>query len=462
MDTQPRAFVPPHPIPSTEPPTALGLIRTVVRNPIEIWGEYVYNNPYAKAHFLHEHTLIANDPGLVRHILVDNHKNFRMSRMRQLILKPILQEGLITAEGEIWKRTRKTVAPVFAPRHIKGFADMMQERIETFLDRYRNGEGEVHDISIDMTDLTYEVLSKTLFTDEIASDGFDFAHDVDKLLASMGTVDPMDMLKAPKWVPRFRRIRGRRVLNKFRRVVDDTIEMRRAKMQADPGSVTDDFLTLLLRTEGPDGLSTQEIADNLITFIGAGHETTARSLGWTLYCLANAPHERMLVEEEIDRVLADNPPPIEWLDLMPRTRAAFEEALRLYPPAPSINREAIEAETFTLKDGKVIEIEKGMTVLVVTWVLHRHRDFWDNPDAFQPSRFWPENRDRIDRFQYLPFGAGPRVCIGATFSLQEAVIALALMLKEFRFEPTPGLAPWPVQKLTVQADKGLPMRVTRK
>jgi cytochrome P450 len=163
MDTQPRAFVPPHPIPSTEPPTALGLIRTVVRNPIEIWGEYVYNNPYAKAHFLHEHTLIANDPGLVRHILVDNHKNFRMSRMRQLILKPILQEGLITAEGEIWKRTRKTVAPVFAPRHIKGFADMMQERIETFLDRYRNGEGEVHDISIDMTDLTYEVLSKTLF-----------------------------------------------------------------------------------------------------------------------------------------------------------------------------------------------------------------------------------------------------------------------------------------------------------
>jgi cytochrome P450 len=110
----------------------------------------------------------------------------------------------------------------------------------------------------------------------------------------------------------------------------------------------------------------------------------------------------------------------------------------------------------------VIEIEKGMTVLVVTWVLHRHRDFWDNPDAFQPSRFWPENRDRIDRFQYLPFGAGPRVCIGATFSLQEAVIALALMLKEFRFEPTPGLAPWPVQKLTVQADKGLPMRVTRK
>ena len=107
-------------------------------------------------------------------------------------------------------------------------------------------------------------------------------------------------------------------------------------------------------------------------------------------------------------------------------------------------------------------IEKGTTVLVLPWTLHRHRLYWDNPNAFQPSRFWPENRDGIDRFQYLPFGAGPRICIGATFALQEAVIALALILKEFRMEPTPGLAPWPTQKLTVQPQNGLPMRVVRK
>ena len=108
------------------------------------------------------------------------------------------------------------------------------------------------------------------------------------------------------------------------------------------------------------------------------------------------------------------------------------------------------------------ERRAGTTVLVMPWVLHRHRLYWDNPNAFQPSRFWPENRGAIDRFQYLPFGAGPRICIGATFALQEAVIALALMLNEFRFEPTPGLAPWPVQKLTVQAQNGLPMRIVRR
>ena len=136
--------------------------------------------------------------------------------------------------------------------------------------------------------------------------------------------------------------------------------------------------------------------------------------------------------------------------------------MRLYPPAPSINRMAVEDEMFTFSDGEKLHIEAGNTVLVMPWVLHRHRQYWRNPNAFEPSRFWPENRGAIDRFQYLPFGVGSRICIGATFALQEAVIALALMLKEFRFEPTPGLNPWPVQKLTVQAQNGLPMKVVKR
>ncbi|WP_421855425.1 cytochrome P450 [Oricola sp.] len=459
MDTKPQPFVPPHPIPRTTPPSVIELIRTVVRNPVEIWGENCYTKPHVTATFMGERTLVANHPELVRHVLVDNPANFRMARMRQLILRPILRDGLISAEGEVWRRTRKVIAPVFTPRHIKGFADMMHSRIGEFLERYRTSTGEVHDISIDMTDLTYEVLSVTLFSDEIASDGFDFANDVNRLLSTMGRVDPMDMLKAPGWVPRFQRLRGRKVLRKFDGVVDDTIEMRRRKMAENPDAVNDDFLTLLLQREGPDGLSAQEIADNLITFIGAGHETTARALGWTLYLLANSPHDRALIEEEIDRVLAGNPPPVEWLELMPKTRAAFEEAMRLYPPAPSLNREAIEAETFTFKDGTVLEIEEGTTTLVIPWVLHRHREYWDNPDGFVPARFWPENRDRIGRFQYLPFGIGPRICVGATFSMQEGVIALAMLMREFRFEATPGLEPRPIQKLTMQAEHGLPMRV---
>jgi cytochrome P450 len=462
MDTQPQPFIPPHPTPRNRPPTRLELIRTSMRNPIEIWGEPSYTKSYIHVRFLGDTVLIANAPELIRHVLIDNAKNYRMARVRQLILRPILRDGLLTAEGEVWKRSRKAMAPVFTPRHIQGFADMMKARIETFLDRYRDGDGQVRDIGVDMTELTFEVLSATLFSDDMATDGNSFAEDVDRLLSTMGQVDPLDLLQAPEWLPRLRRLRGRGVLEKFRKVVRDTMAARREKMRQDPDSVPEDFLRLLLEAEKPGGLTAAEVEDNLITFIGAGHETTARALGWTLYCLANAPHERALVEEEIASVLADNPPPVEWLARMPKTRAAFEEAMRLYPPAPTINREAIEDETFTFKDGETIEIEKRTTVLVMPWVLHRHRMFWDNPDAFQPSRFWPENRDAIDRFQYLPFGAGPRICIGSTFALQEAVIALALILNEFRLEPTPGLNPWPVQKLTVQAQNGLPMRVVKR
>ena len=228
-------------------------------------------------------------------------------------------------------------------------------------------------------------------------------------------------------------------------------------MKRDPDGVPRDFLTLLLRAEGPDGLTRAEVEDNIITFIGAGHETTARALGWTIYCLAEAPWERDKVEGEIDAVLAREPDPTKWLDAMPLTRAAFEEALRLYPPAPSINREPIEPETW---NG--LYIPKYAAVLVMPWVVHRHRKLWDRPDAFMPERFHPENRDRIDRFQYLPFGAGPRVCIGASFAMQEAIIALAILLSRFRFDVTSQTRPWPVQKLTTQPQGGLPMQVSRR
>lgn len=462
MDTAPQPFVPPHPVPRTHIPTRLEVIRTVMRNPIELWGEPSYTLPYIQTRFLNESALICNHPELIRHVLVDNQKNYCMARVRQLILRPILRDGLLTAEGETWRRSRKAMAPVFTPRHIRGFADMMRTRADEYLDLYRGAAGTTRDISHDMTELAYEILAYTLFSDEVVADGVDFADDVDRLLSTMGRVDPLDLLKAPEWIPRIQRLRGKATLAKFRKVVRDTMDARRTSTRNDPDGEKSDFLSLLLNAEGPDGLTADEIEDNLITFIGAGHETTARALGWTLYLLANAPHERALIEDEIATVLADDPPPVEWLDRMPRTRAAFEEAMRLYPPAPSINRMAVEAEIFTFKDGTKVEIAAGTTVLVMPWVLHRHRLYWDRPNAFVPSRFWPENRDTIDRFQYLPFGVGPRICIGATFALQEAVIALALMLNEFRFEPTQGLAPWPVQKLTVQAQNGLPMRVVKR
>ena len=456
MDTKPAPFVPPAPTPRTSPPSLLELIRVVYRNPLELWGEPSYTKPWVSVTGIGGPLVIANDPGLIRHVLVDNARNYRMSTVRQKILRPILRDGLLTAEGGVGRRSRRARAPVFAPRHIAGFAPGMLRRSEEFAARYEPLP-VVSDIAQDMTMLTYEILAETLFSGEIAGSPGGFAKQVDHLFETMGRVDPLDLLRAPDWLPRITRLRGRRTLEYFRRLVAETIAMREARLKKGSTGVPEDFLTLLLRAEGPDGLTRAEVEDNIITFIGAGHETTARALGWTLYCLAEAPWEREPIEREIDAVLSQERDPAKWLDAMPKTRAAFEEAMRLYPPAPSINREPIETDTY-----KDLTLVKGATVLAMPWTIHRHRSLWDRPDAFMPERFHPENREKIDRFQYLPFGAGPRVCIGAAFAMQEAVIALAVLMSRFRFDTVAETKPWPVQKLTTQPQGGLPMRVSRR
>lgn len=452
-------FEPPAPIPRLRGdfPSIFEVVKTIYRNPLELWGEPSYEEKWIHTKFLNERSIIVNDPGLIRHVLVENAKNYKMGVIRQLVLRPILRDGLLTAEGEVWKRTRKAMAPVFTPRHINKFSATMLAQSEAYAERYAEAarDGTERDIARDMTELTFDILSQTLFSGEIATASGDFAGDVDNLLHTMGRVDPFDLLKAPEWVPRLTRLKGQRVMALFRGIVDKTMAKRREKMTAGR-DVPDDFLTLLLRQEGSDGLTAEEIKDNIITFIGAGHETTARAMGWTLFCLANAPRERDLVEGEIDDFFANPVPgPHEWLDMLPKTRAAFEETMRLYPPAPSINRAAITDDRYL-----DVEIKAGTTVLIMPWTLHRHRGLWDRPTVFMPERFWPENRANIDRFQYLPFGAGPRVCIGATFALQEAVIALAVLLHRFRFQCTDDCKPWPVQKLTTQPEGGLPMTIS--
>ncbi len=456
-------FEPPAPVPRTTPPSALEVIRVTMRNPIELWGEPSYNEPVIQAKFFGQLLTVANHPNFVRHVLVENAANYGMQRVRQLVLKPILREGLLTAEGDNWKRSRKAMAPVFTPRHARGFANQMLKKCEAFADRLEEcaqREDEVN-ASAAMTQLTYEVLAETLFSGDIAESGGDLDELIGNLLKTMGRVDPMDLIQAPSWVPRFLRMRGLKTLRIFRDMVARTMDQRKAAI-AEGKNVPDDFLTLLLGLEGEAGLSRDEIEDNILTFIGAGHETTARALGWTLYCLAGSPHFRSLVEEEIDRVIETGADPVEWLELMPHTRAAFEEAMRLYPPASNIGRAPLKDDSWTDENGKRYDLPAGEAVVVLPWVLHRHNLYWEHPRQYRPERFLPGNREKIDRFQYLPFGAGPRICIGSTFALQEAVIALAVLLARFRFDMTENTKPWPVQRLTVQPAGGLPLRVSKR
>ncbi len=461
MDQRTVPFEPAAPIPRNRPPSALEVVRVTMRNPLELWGEPSYNEPVIQAKFFGQLLTIANHPGLVRHVLVDNAANYGMQPVRQLVLKPILREGLLTAEGENWKRSRKAMAPVFTPRHARGFAEQMLGQCASFADELESeARASVEiDVSAAMTQLTYRVLAETLFSGDIAESDGDLGTLIENLLKTMGRVDPMDLLQAPPWVPRLLRLRGRKTLSVFRDMVARTMEQRKNKI-ADGVNVPDDFLTLLLGLEGETGLSRDEIEDNILTFIGAGHETTARALGWTLYCLAGSPQFRSLVEGEIDRVIASGADPVTWLEMMPHTRAAFEEAMRLFPPASNIGRAPLQDDAWVDENGKCYDLPAGEAVVVLPWVLHRHNLYWENPRQFRPERFLPGNREKIGRFQYLPFGAGPRICIGAAFALQEAVIALATLLSRYRFDLTDNTNPWPVQRLTVQPAGGIPLKIS--
>ena len=188
-----------------------------------------------------------------------------------------------------------------------------------------------------MTLLTFDILAETLFSGEIAGEPGSFAKEIDRLFETMGRVDPLDLLRAPHWLPLFTRIRGRKTMAYFRNIVAGTVKMREERLRRDPDGVPQDFLTLLLRAEGPDGLTRSEVEDNIITFIGAGHETTARALGWTIYCLAQAPWERDRIEQEIDAVVTHAPASDEKVEKLTPKRAAARRkpTVARKPAAPS-------------------------------------------------------------------------------------------------------------------------------
>ena len=451
MDTQPAPFLAPAPVPHEKPLGAVRFVATAARNPLEIWARRAYREPFVEARWLGVPTFIVSDPAAIRHFLVENASNYAMQPLRQRVLRPLLRDGLLTAEGELWRRTRRSLAPVFTPRNIESFAPVMAARSAAFAEALGARAGNT-DAAFEMTLLTYDILQATLFTGDIAGDPEGFARTVGNFLGTMGHADPLDILGAPDFLPRITRMLGGRSQRYLRAVIANTMAKREAILRRDDGKAPRDLLTLLFEA---GGLSRTEIEDNIITFIGAGHETTARALGWTLYLLSQAPGERDKVEAELDALLDDLHDPLDWPDQLIHTRAAFEEAMRLYPPAPSLNRTAIAADRFGAMD-----IPAGASLLVLPWVVHRHERLWSQPGHFMPSRFLPENRDRIDRYQYLPFGVGPRVCIGQSFAMQEGIIALASLMRHLRFDYIGKRPPVPVQKITVQPRGGLPMRVS--
>jgi cytochrome P450 len=433
-------------------PSLFQVIRLVGENSLAAWTDEAYELEWMERHMLFRRVVIANSPDAAKHVLLDNNDNYVKTPIARNLLEPGLGRGLITAEGADWRRQRRIMAPPFAQKRLEAFAPGMVVETARMLEGWR--DGQVLDIAEAMSRLTLAVISRAMFS--IDADG-EVAVIGEGVGEYQSKVRPgfADLLGLPGWIPRRGVRAGRAAMREIHPVIDGVLERRRRD-----GGRGDDLLSLLLAARDEEtgkGMSDEEMRAQIATIFTAGHETTAVALTWTFYLLAMHPWAEERLHAELDQVLAGRAPTAADVPRLKYTRMVLEESMRLYPPVHTMSRQA-QADDVVAGHP----VPKGTDVMVVPWLLHRHRKLWDEADKFDPERFAPQRAGNRHRFAYLPFGAGPRICIGMGFALMEAVLLLARMAQEWRLALAPGQAVVPVGLITLRPRDGLPMRLVRR
>ncbi len=393
------------------------------------------------------------DPEAIRMMLLDRLDDYPKSLVTKNLLRPAVGESLFIAEGAHWRWQRRAAAPVFSFRNVMNLAPIMTGAAERCVERIEAAGPRAINMLEEMTATTFDVIADVTFS---GGDSFDRAgvhNAIEDYLRDAGRISFLDILGAPDWIPRPARLITGRAMRETKQMADRAIEARVTRgTEGVP-----DLLDLLLAGEDPETkrkMNTAELRDNLLTFIVAGHETTALTLAWSLYLLAFDQEVQDRARAEAKEVLGDRAATGADVEKLKFIRQIVDEALRLYPPAGIVSRTAQKADTL---GGR--EIRPGDTVMIPIYALHRNYRLWDEPDAFIPDR-WEDGRP-VDRYAYLPFGDGPRICIGSSFALQEAVIILASLVARFRFTAIEGLQPDPVMILTLRPDGGVWLKAER-
>lgn len=446
-----KAYPPRVPL-SNEPLGIWGSVRAGQRNVLELIPEMATRAPILSGRTGKRWHMVM-DPGALKHVLRDRVDDYPKSLVTKLILEPAIGDSLFVAEGAEWMWQRRTAAPVFSHRNVAALAPVMTLAAERASDRIGRGVGRAVDAFDEMVITTFEVISDVTFSEGAGFDRAGVHKAIESYISQTAKVSLLDIIGAPAWVPRPHRMFQATAMRDMKRVADSAIDARRTE-GAKP---VPDLLDLMMAGEDPKSgrrMTTAELRDNLLTFIVAGHETTALTLSWALYLCAFDPEVQTAARDEAQAALGSRAAGVADIANLPLTRRIVDEALRLYPPAAFLSRTAQKAD-----DLCGHEIRPGDTVVLPIYALHRHHDLWTDPDAFDPTRF--ADPKAIDRFAYLPFGDGPRICIGASFALQEAVIILATLLARFKFALIPGKTPKPVMILTLRPEGGVWLGVER-
>jgi unspecific monooxygenase len=437
-------LVPPSPPRAPDDMNVFARLKAISVSPIGSWGQRAYEEDIIRGRFFGHSSFILNAPDAIRHVLVDNYENYTRTPAGFRVLRPILGEGLLIAEGRAWKHQRRTLAPAFTPRAVTTLIPHMLAATDETIDKLRAASNAPVDLREAMQRMTLEIAGRTMFSFGMDKHGAalrDFVMEYGERLARPQFFDLVLPLGWP--TPQdFARARFRKRWTAF---VGQLMAERRAAGKNE-GAPARDLFDLMGDARDPEtgqAFTDAQLGDQVATMILAGHETTATALFWALYLLALDPAIQQQVAAEVEGATVNGALDLERLKF---TRAVLDETMRLYPPAFLIARAASGPDTIA-----GLPVKKNDAILIAPWLLHRHEKLWRDPNAFIPSRFMTGTPP--DRFAYLPFGVGPRVCIGAHFALVEATLALAKMIGAFRVALADKAPVMPIGVVTTQPDR---------
>ena len=444
--------------PPTVPPSARALplwltLLRFTRNPLRSLPRAVYETDIVA--YGRKRPLVAWVTGsdLIEQVLVKRTDIFAKTRLDRRVLKPLIGTGLLTAQGDHWRWQRRIASPLFRPNDALAYVPVMAQAGHEQIARWRaKGAAHVAPIEIDMTETTFAVIARTILAGideseagEIQRTGYRFIRPIMWSVASALMLTPEHW-----WYPGKAQMMRAAVEN--RAVVQRLLDKRRAA-----GIEGDDLVARMLQARHPDTgapMSDEELIDNLSTFLLAGHETTAKALTWTLYLLARSPQWQERVRAEVQSVTGGCAVTAGHIAHLTVTQRVLKESMRLYPPVPAMTRVNLEATEL----GGIALPEPALIVIPV-FAVHRHKATWEDPERFDPDRFLPEREANLKRTQFMPFGAGPRVCIGAAFAMTEATVILATLLQSVRFSWDGTHKPEPISRVTLHPKGGMPLKV---
>jgi cytochrome P450 len=444
---------PPAIAPAERPLSLARLLYHLVRNPLSVLPPSAYEEPISVLRRSSGTVIWASDPALAEEVLLTRAAEFEKTAVEKRVFAWTLRDGVLTSEGRLWRWQRRSMAPMFRHADILRYVPAMAEAADEQIARWRRaGDGTVREIGEDMTETTFAIIARTMLAGNLPAEAAAIKKATARMLSRISWEMAYGLIGIPRWMPHPASLQLLLLAKQLRRLVGDIIARRQRG-----GGDADDLLGRLLAARDPDSgepMDHDRLVNNLLTLLEAGHETTSRGLTWTLFLLARAPEWQERVREEVLAVTGGEPVTAEHLPRLTLTQQVLKESMRLYPPVPVMSRTAMRTG---MLGGE--EVPAGSMVVVPIWCIHRHRRLWSDPNRFDPTRFTPEREAEFPRGQFMPFGVGPRICLGAAFAMVEATVVLAGLIRAARFEWDGGDEPQPISRITLQPRSGMPLRV---